>query len=85
MHNDRTVHGVTADLAAEFDPQQWVNLYRLDSILHEEELHYLGRCQVKDLAAQISPSQPDSFALEPTDAQGNVISVQQALNDAMRD
>ncbi|MFM7423622.1 MAG: hypothetical protein ACKO7W_01245 [Elainella sp.] len=81
MHNDRTVYGVTADLAKEFHPHQWVNLYQLDPTNREQELHYLGRYRVKDLPSQIA-EQADGFALEPVDEQGNVISVQQALDES---
>jgi hypothetical protein len=79
MHNDHTVYGVTAELAKEFHPQQWVNLYQLDQTNREQELHYLGRYRIKDLP--ISIEQADGFALEPLDEQGNVISVQQALDN----
>lgn len=81
MHNDRTVYGVTAELAQEFHPHQWVNLYQLDQIKREQELHYLGRYRIKDLPSRIE-QQADGFALEPLDNQGNVISVQQALNSS---
>ncbi len=79
MHNDRTVYGVTAELAREFHPRQWVNLYQLDQINREQELHYMGRYRIQDLPIKIE-QQADSFALEPLDEQGNIISVQQALN-----
>jgi hypothetical protein len=80
MLNEPTVFGITADLADEFSPEQWVNLYQLDPVQREDHLHYWGKCQVKDLPDMLSDTLPSDFALEPLDEQGNVISVQQALD-----
>lgn len=83
MLNEPTVLGVTADLADEFSPEQWVNLYQFDPIQGKEHLHYRGRYQIKELPENLIGDSPKSFALEPLDQQGNIISVQQALNDAV--
>lgn len=40
MSYQRMIYGITADLADEFNPEQWVNLYQLDSELGEEQLHF---------------------------------------------
>lgn len=87
MSNQRTVYGVTAELADEFSPQQWVNLYQLDPGLEEAELHFWRKCQIRDIPAILAGSFCtgdhaflSNFALEPLDEQGNVISVQQALD-----
>ena len=83
---EREVRGVTAELAQEFHPEQWVNVYQLDPELGEEALHYRGRCQIKALAHLIGASGRDQFALEPLDQAGHVISVQQAFdNEAQGD
>lgn len=83
MCNEPVVCGVTADLADEFSPEQWVNLYQLDPVQAEKHLHYQGKFQVKDLPDELAGSSPSRFALEPLDEQGNVISVQQALNNSI--
>lgn len=77
---DRTVVGITADLAAEFTPEQWVNLYQIDPIQGESQIHYRGKHQVKDLTVVLIDQSPAQFVLEPLDEQGNIISVQQALD-----
>lgn len=82
---DRTVVGITADLASEFDPEQWVNLYQIDPIQGEAQIHFRGKHQVKDLSEVLSEQSPAQFVVEPLDGQGNVISVQQALNNTLPD
>jgi hypothetical protein len=85
MTQEPTIHGITADLANEFSAQQWVNLYQLDPTLGEQQLHYLGRYQVKDLSTVLADDNPSAFAVEPLDEQGNAISVQQAINNSTDD
>jgi len=80
---DRTVVGVTADLADEFAPNQWINLYQIDPIQGEAEIHYRGRYQVKDLSVVLADRAIAEFVLEPLDEQGNVISVQEALDNTI--
>lgn len=80
---DRTIVGITADLSDEFSPEQWVNLYQLDPIQGEAEIHYRGKYQVKDLSVVLADRSPAQFVLEPLDGQGNVISVQQALDNTL--
>lgn len=80
---DRTVVGITADLAGEFDPEQWVNLYQIDPIQGEAQIHYQGKYQVKSLSTVLADQSPAQFVLEPLDEQGNVISVQQALDNTI--
>lgn len=80
VFNEPTIFGVTADLADEFNPEQWVNLYQLDPVQRGEQLHYRGRYQIKELPEHVVETLPSDFALEPLDDQGNVISVQQALD-----
>jgi hypothetical protein len=80
---DRTVVGITADLGGELDPEQWVNLYQLDPIQGEAEIHYRGKYQVKDLSIVLADQALAQFVLEPLDEQGNVISVQQALDNTI--
>lgn len=80
---DRTVVAITADLSDEFSPEQWVNLYQLDPVQGEAEIHYRGKYQVKDLSVVLADRSPAQFVLEPVDGQGNVISVQQALDNTL--
>lgn len=82
---DRTVVGITADLADEFSPEQWVNLYQLDPIQGEAEIHYRGKYQIKDLSHLLANQSLAQFVLEPLDEQGNIISVQQALDNTLPD
>lgn len=81
--SDRTVVGITADLAGEFDPEQWVNLYQIDPIQGEAQIHYRGRHQVKSLSTMLADQSLAQFVLEPLDEQGNIISVQQALDNTI--
>jgi hypothetical protein len=82
MSYQRTIYGITADLANEFSPEQWVNLYQLDPVLGEEELHFWRKCQVKEIPDVLGSAALSRFAVEPLDDQGNVISVQQALDES---
>jgi hypothetical protein len=82
QEQEPTIHGITADMAEELNAQQWVNLYRLDPALGEQQLHYVGKYQVKDLSTILANNNLSDFAVEPLDEQGNVISVQQAINNA---
>lgn len=80
---DRTVVGITADLASEFSPEQWVNLYQIDPVHGESQIHYQGKYQVRDINVVLAGQSPAQFVLEPLDGHGNVISVQQALDNTL--
>lgn len=85
MSYQRTIYGIMADLAGEFSPEQWVNLYQLDPVLGEAELHFWRRCRVKEIPDVLGNAALSGFAVEPIDEHGNVISVQQALDDSVDD
>jgi hypothetical protein len=84
MTDEHTVHGILADLADELSPEQWINLYQLDPVEGEAHLHYRGKYQVKELPQILANASLTDYALEPLDEQGNVISVQQALNNTIQ-
>jgi hypothetical protein len=78
---DREVRGITAELAQEFHPDQWVNVYQFDPELGDQKLCYRGRCQIKHLTHLMGNLPLDQFALEPLNHEGQVISVQQAFDN----
>ena len=78
---EKEVKGVTAELAQEFHPDQWVNVYQFDSELGDQELCYCGKCQIKHLSYLLGGKPLKQFALEPLDQEGHVISVQQAFDN----
>ena len=67
------IKGIYADEADKLHPEQWVNVYQIDStgraIFHSS-------CQVKELDLD----EPGEYGLEPTDEYGNLMSVKQVLN-----
>jgi hypothetical protein len=66
------IKGIYADESERFHPEQWVNVYELD--VCGRTVFYCS-CQVKDLDLD----DEEEYGLEPTDADGNVISVKTAL------
>ena len=65
------IHGIWADMADQFHPLQWVNVYEISfgAIFHSS-------CQVKDL--DLEELGDWDYGLEPTDENGNVMSVNEA-------
>lgn len=66
------IKGVWADLHR-FHANQWVNVYQLEGY---GGLSYYTSCQVKELE-QLG-ADTEEFFLEPTDEDGNLISVREA-------
>ncbi len=60
------IKGIYADEADKLDPEQWVNVYRIDSA---GEASYDGYCQVKDLKLDY----PEEYGLELVDENGNLM------------
>jgi hypothetical protein len=67
------IKGIYADEADKLNPEQWVNVYEIDvcgrAIFHSS-------CQVKELDLEY----PEEYGLEPTDEDGNWMSLFEALN-----
>lgn len=67
------IKGIYADEADKLHPEQWVNVYQIDVT---DGAIYHSSCQVKELNLDDS----EEYGLEPTDEDGNLMSVKQALN-----
>jgi hypothetical protein len=66
------IQGIWADEAERFHPSQWVNVYEIDTF---GEAIFCYSCQVEELKLDAPPN----YGLEPTDADGQIISVKTAL------
>lgn len=69
------IKGIYADEADKLNPEQWVNVYQIDftgrAIFHSS-------CQVEELDLDY----PEEYGLEPTDEDGNLMSLQEAFSYA---
>lgn len=66
------IKGIYADEADKLHPEQWVNVYEIDVC---GRAIYHSSCQVKDL----NLDEPEEYGLEPTDEDGNLMSVKEAF------
>ena len=60
------IQGIYADEADRLDPEQWVNVYQINSI---GRAIYHSSCQVKELDLD----NPEEYGLELIDEDGNLI------------
>ena len=67
------IKGIYAEEADQLHPEQWVNVYEIDVC---GRAIYHSSCQVKELDLDY----PEEYGLEPTDEDGNLMSVKEALN-----
>jgi hypothetical protein len=57
-----------------FHPEQWVNVYCVDC---GERSSYYATMQIKDVDTLVD-ERPDEYGLEPTDENGDLMSVKEA-------
>lgn len=66
------IKGIYAEFAEQLNPEQWVNVYEID--VCGRAVFYCS-CQVKELDLD----DPEEYGLEPTDSDGNLMSVKEAF------
>jgi hypothetical protein len=66
------IKGIYADEADELHPEQWVNVYKID--VYGRAIYH-SSCQVNELDLD----DPEEYGLEPTDEDGNLMSVIEAF------